>query len=170
MERQNHKPHFSRRRFLKTSAAAMAGAAALERIACFGAKGALAGDESAVYTFGIDQDRLHGAPDFSWMNHPLAAADRLQVQKGHFYRIGERGVSPNSGDYRRIQLFGVTLFLGKTVSDATRAPKIAKRLRRLGVNLARVPSGYFVNKQKPFPTLDGAAVALFRQWLDALKA
>jgi hypothetical protein len=170
MDEQNHNSSFSRRRFLKTSAAAMAGAAALERVACFGAAAAGAGDESAAYTFGIDQDRLHGAPDFSWMNHPLTAADRLQVQKGHFYRIGERGVSPSVGDYRRIQLFGVTLFLGKTVSDATRAPKIAKRLRRLGVNLARVPSGYFVDKGKPFPTLDDAAVALFRQWLDALKA
>jgi len=169
MERQNHNPHFSRRRFLKTSAAAVAGAAAFDRVACFGAAGAVAGDESAAYTFGIDQDRLHGAPDFSGMNHPLTAADRLHVQKGHFYCVGPDG-APNTADDERVQLFGVTLFFGKTVTDASLAPKIAKRLRRLGVNLARVPSGYFVDKEKPFPTLDNVAVARFRHWLEALKA
>jgi hypothetical protein len=65
MERQNLNSCLTRPRFLKTSAAAMVGAAALDRIACFGAPGAVVGDESPAYTFGIDQDRLHGAPDFS---------------------------------------------------------------------------------------------------------
>jgi hypothetical protein len=165
----NHKSRLSRRSFLKNSAA-VASAAAFQRIACFGAATSVAGDESAAYPFSIDQDRLHGAPDFSWLNHPLTGADRLQVQKGHFYRIGDQGVLLNGGEHRNIHLYGVTLFFGKTVSDASLAPKIAKRLRRLGVNLARIPSGYFVDKEKPFPTLDDAGVARFRQWVDALKA
>src|SRR5208282_5260442 len=160
----------TRRGFLKASAAAVASAAAFQRIACFGAATSVAGDESAAYPFSIDQDRLHGAPDFSWLNRPLTGADRLQVQKGYFYRIGDQGVSLNGGEHRNIHLYGVTLFFGKTVSDASLAPKIAKRLRRLGVNLARIPSGYFVDKEKPFPTLDDAGVARFRQWVDALKA
>jgi hypothetical protein len=144
------------------------GAAAFEHIFCFGAPPAPAGEEPAAYPFNIDQNNLHGAPDFSWMNHPLTAADRLHVQNGHFCRIGDNAAA-GTGTDARVELFGVTLFFGKTVSDVSLAPKIGKRLRRLGVNLVRIPSGYFVDKEKPFPTLDDAAVARFRVWLDALK-
>ena len=79
-------------------------------------------------------------------------------------------MSARGGESRGIRLFGVTLFFGKTIIDPAPAPQIAKRLRKLGVNLARIPSGYFVDKEKPFPTLDDTAVARFRQWLDALNA
>ena len=103
------------------------------------------------------------------MNHPLTAADRLHVQKGHFYCVGPDG-APNTADDERVQLFGLTFFFGKTVTDPVSAPKVAKRLRRLGVDLVRVPSGFFVDKGKPFPTLDDAAVARFQVWLDALTA
>ncbi len=162
-------PQFSRRKFLKASTATIAGAAALNRIACFGAADDPSGDASSAYTFAVDQDRLHGAPDFGWMNHPLAPADRLHVRNGHFHRVGLDG-APDTADDERVQLFGVTLFFAKTVSDSSLAAKVAKRLRRLGVNLARIPSGYFVGKEKPFPTLDEAGVERFQVWLKELKA
>ena len=154
---------------MKTSATALAGAAAFQRLGCFGQEVGPAGEESAAYKFEIDQDRLHGAPDFSWMNHPLTEADKLCVKNGHFCPVALR-FAGSSGELRAIHLFGVTLFFGKTVSNATLAPKFAKRLRRLGVNLVRIPSGYLVDKERPFPTLDDAGVVRFRQWLDALKA
>ncbi len=147
----------------------MAGAAALNRMPCFGVSDGSGGDASAAYTFAVDQDRLHGAPDFGWMNHPMTAADRLHVRDGHFHRVGPDGV-PGTADDERVQLFGVTLFFAKTVSDSSLASKVAKRLRRLGVNLVRIPSGYFVDKEKPFPTLDEAGVGRFQGWLEALKA
>ena len=35
-----------------------------------------------VFPFRIDQDHLGGAPDFSFLNHPLGPADRLFVRHG----------------------------------------------------------------------------------------
>jgi hypothetical protein len=35
-----------------------------------------------MYPFGFDQDALHGAPDFSSLNHTLTAADRVFVRAG----------------------------------------------------------------------------------------
>lgn len=163
-------PRYSRRRFLKTSATTVSAVAGLSSIKCFGAASAGAEEDSTAYTFAIDQDRLHGAPDFGWMNHALTGADRIYVHQGHFHNVGADAAA-NSPDDERVQLFGVTLFFGKTtVADPSIAPQVARRLRRLGVNLARVPSGYFVDKQQAFPTLDQTGVARFRQWLNALKA
>lgn len=160
---------FSRRKFLTASATASA-AAALGGIECFGASDAAATENPTAYTFAIDQDALHGAPDFSGLNHPLTGGDRLYVNKGHFYIVGS-DTGPLPSEDLRVRLFGVTLFFGKNfVAAPSLAPKIAKRLRRLGVNLARVPSGYFVDKTKPFPTLSDGDVARFRQWVDALNA
>ena len=48
-----------------------------------------AAGEERLYRFSIDQDRLAGAPDFSALNHPISAADRVFVKNGHFYTVGK---------------------------------------------------------------------------------
>ena len=44
--------------------------------------------QSEFYPFAVDQDALGGAPDFSFLNHPLTAADAVFVRDGHFFRVG----------------------------------------------------------------------------------
>lgn len=122
-----------------------------------------------VFPFRIDPDRLAGAPDFSYLNHPLGPADRIFVRDGRFYRVGADG-RPNTADDQRVRLFGVTLGLFPGVPDPALAPIVARRLRRLGVNLVRYPSAQLVDSKSRFPTLDAAAIERFRGWLKALKA
>jgi hypothetical protein len=124
--------------------------------------------EEELFHFAIDQDRLHGAPDLSYLNHPLGPADRLFVRDGHFYRVGP-DLKPNTADDERARLFGFTFFLMPGVIDATEAPRVAKRLRRLGVNVARYPAGQLLTKG-PLPTLNPVSIARFRAWLNAFKA
>src|SRR5260370_959645 len=59
------------------------------------------------YPFPIDQDNLAGAPDFSYLNHPLQAADRIFVRDGHFYRVGP-DLQPNTGDDERVRFLEPT--------------------------------------------------------------
>jgi hypothetical protein len=124
------------------------------------------------YPFTIDQDRLSGAPDFSSLNHPLTAADRLVVRNGHFCR---------AGDGTPVRLFGVNMVFGANFPEPADAPRIAKRLRRLGVNLVRChhmdssPDRDPANANSllttgPYPTLNPVSVARLRGFLDALKA
>jgi hypothetical protein len=42
---------------------------------------ALSAQNPAVYPFGIDQDYLHGAPDFSFLNHHLSAAHSAALER-----------------------------------------------------------------------------------------
>src|ERR1035437_9369293 len=98
------------------------------------------GAQTDLFHFNIDQDRLHGATDFSYLNHPLGPADRLFVRDGHFYRV-EPDLKPNTADDERVRLFGFTFFLVPGVIEATEAPRVARRLRRLGVNVVRYPAG-----------------------------
>ncbi|MCL5742766.1 MAG: hypothetical protein M1541_02390, partial [Acidobacteria bacterium] len=124
--------------------------------------------EEDLFHFDIDQDRLHGAPDFSYLNHPLGPADRLFVRDGHFYRVGP-DLKPNTADDERVRLFGFTFFLMPNVIEPTEAPRVAKRLRKLGVNVVRYPAGQLVTKG-PLPTLNMESIARFRGWLNAFKA
>lgn len=121
-----------------------------------------------LFHFNIDQDRLHGGPDFSDLNHPLGAADRLFVRDGHFYRVGP-DLTPNTADDERVRLFGFTFFLAPGVIEATEAPRVAKRLRRLGVNIVRYPAAQLLS-DGPLPTFNRESVARFRAWLNAFKA
>jgi len=73
------------------------------------------GAQTDLFHFNIDQDRLHGATDFSYLNHPLGPADRLFVRDGHFYRV-EPDLKPNTADDERVRLFGFTFFLAPGVS------------------------------------------------------
>jgi len=90
-----------------------------------------------VYRFTIDQDGLSGAVDFSALNHPLGAADRVFVRDGHFYIVGA-DLKPGSADDRRVRFFGMNLAFGANFPTEVDAPRIARRLRRLGVNLVRL--------------------------------
>ena len=41
--------------------------------------------EERFYQFAVDQDRLAGAADFSFLNRPLTPADRLFVRSAHLF-------------------------------------------------------------------------------------
>ncbi len=93
----------------------------------------------AVYPFAFDQDHLNGAPDFSFLNHPLTPADRVFVKSGHFYTVGA-DLQPNTADDQRVRFFGISFAFGADFPDpAVGDPaRIARRLRRLGINLVRL--------------------------------
>src|SRR5579872_427011 len=127
--------------------------------------------QESSFRFSVDQDRLSGAPDFSFLNHPLGAADRVVVKDGHFYTVGGQ----------RVRFFGVNCAFGASFPEPPDAARIAKRLRRLGVNLVRLhhmdsnPDRNPENANSllttgPYPTLNPVAVARLRGFLDALKA
>src|SRR5512141_65163 len=127
--------------------------------------------QTGFFSFALDEDRLSGAPDFSYLNHPLAAVDRLTVRDGHFYSA--------AGD--PVRLFGVNLAFGANFPVEADAPRIARRLRKLGVNLVRLhhmdsqPDSTPSNAgslltSAPYPTLNTVAVARLRAFLTALRA
>jgi hypothetical protein len=78
--------------------------------------------------FHLDQDALGGAADFSWLNRALTPDDRITVGDGHF--VNMRG--------ERVRFFGVNLCFGANFPLDEDAPRIARRLRRMGVNLVRL--------------------------------
>jgi hypothetical protein len=136
--------------------------------------------QTEFYQFTIDQDRLAGAPDFSFLNHPLTAADRIFARGGHFYRVGD-DLAPGTADDERVRFFGVNLAFGANFPTESDARRIAKRLGRLGINLVRLhhmdslpdsnPSNAgSILTNGPYPTLNPIAVARLRTFLDALKA
>lgn len=136
--------------------------------------------QGAFYQFNIDQDRLSGAADFSFLNQPLVAADRLFVRDGHFTRVGPDLV-PNTADDERVRLFGVNLCFSAAFPAEPDARRIALRLRRLGVNLVRLhhmdssPDSNPNNAGSllttgPYPTLNSVAVGRLRTFLNALAA
>src|SRR5271157_3764457 len=127
--------------------------------------------QERMYRFSIDQDRLSGAPDFSFLNHPLGPDDRIVVRNGHFYTTGGQ----------RVRLFGVNCAFGASFPEEQDARRIAKRLRRLGINLVRLhhmdshpdrdpASASSLLTTGPYPTLNPVSVARLRVFLDALKA
>jgi hypothetical protein len=136
--------------------------------------------QEQMYRFHIEQDRLGGAPDFSFLNRPLGAADRVFVLGGHFYKVGA-DLRPRTGDDVRLRFFGVNLCFAANFPEADDAARVARRLRRLGVNLVRLhhmdtsPDSDPANARSllttgPYPTLNPVAVARLRRLLDALRA
>ncbi|HBY59380.1 MAG TPA: hypothetical protein DEH78_06130, partial [Solibacterales bacterium] len=141
----------------------------------------LAGAASAqFYPFNIDQDTLAGAPDFSFLNRPIEPQDRLFVRDGRFHRVGP-DLTPNTGDDERVRLFGVNLAFDANFPEFRDAERIARRLRKLGVNLVRLhhmdsqPDSNAANARSllttgPYPALNPNSVERLRRFLDALKA
>jgi hypothetical protein len=135
-----------------------------------------------LYQWSFDQDQLHGAPDFSFLNHPLTAADRVFVKDGHFYTVG-LDLTPRTKDDRRVRFFGVNLAFGANFPIQADAARIAKRLRRLGVNLVRLhhmdstqdPASSPSNANGiltdgPYPSFNTVSVGRLRDFLSALAA
>lgn len=127
--------------------------------------------QESYYRFAVEQDAVAGAADFSFLNAPLTDADRVTVRDGHFVTAAGK----------RIRFFGVNLAFSANFPSAADAPRIAKRLRRLGVNLVRLhhmdtqPDANPSNAASllttgPYPTLNANSVRLLRGFLDALKA
>ena len=127
----------------------------------------------AVFSFTIDQDGLSGAPDFSFLNHPLAPADRIMVKDSHFYSTAGQ----------RVRFFGVNLAFGANFPTKDDAGRIARRLRRLGVNLVRLhhmdSSPDPVNNpnnagstllDSVYPTFNEVSIQRLRDFLTALAA
>lgn len=132
------------------------------------------------FPFSVDQDHLSGAADFSFLNQPLEAKDRLFVRDGHFFKVGP-DLQPNTADDERVRFFGVNLAFGANFPSAEDAPRIAARLRRLGVNLVRLhhmdssPDSNPANANSilttgPYPTFNDVSVERLRNFLLALKA
>ena len=136
--------------------------------------------QTNFYPFTVDQDKLTGASDFSFLNHALTGADRLFVRDGHFYSAGP-DLKPNTADDARVRLFGLNLAFGGNFPEAADAPRIARRLRRLGVNLVRLHhmdtapdanpgEARSILTTGPYPTLNPVSVERLRRFLDALKS
>ena len=82
--------------------------------------------QQSFYPFAVDQDRLSGAPDFSFLNQPITAKDRVVIRGGKFVR---------TADGSPVRFFGVNLAFGASFPEPADAVRVAKRLHRLGVNL-----------------------------------
>lgn len=131
----------------------------------------LALSQEGFYRFTVDQDRVAGAADFSFLNSPLTETAKITAADGRFV----------TADGRRVRFFGVNLAFSANFPEASDAERIAKRLRRLGVNLVRLhhmdtqPDANPANAGSllttgPYPTLNPVAVERLRRFLDALKA
>ncbi len=127
--------------------------------------------QAGFYRFTVDQDRLSGAVDFSALNHPLGPADRVAVRDGHFYTAGGS----------RVRFFGMNLAFGANFPAPEDAPRVSRRLRRLGVNLVRLhhmdsnpdrdpAAANSTLTTGPYPSLNTVSIARLRRFLDALKA
>jgi len=136
--------------------------------------------QSRWYPFGIEQDELEGAPDFSHLNRPLQPADRIFVRDGHFYRVGP-DLMPNTDDDERVRFFGLNFCFGANFPEERDASRIARRLRKLGVNLVRLhhmdsqPDSNPDNAgstltRGPYPSWNTVALRRLRAFLDALAA
>lgn len=135
--------------------------------------------QETFFSFTIDQDHLGGAADFGFLNRSLGLADRLFAREGHFFRVGT-DLTPFTNDDERVRMFGVNLAFGANFPKLTDGPRIARRLRRLGVNLVRLHhmdsqpdrdpnSANSILTTDAYPTLNPVAVERLRAFLDALK-
>ena len=150
----------------------------LLNIACFAATPVFAGSVD-WYPFSINEEQMASITDFSGLNHPLGAADRLFVKGAHFYKVGaDRQV--DTKDDQRVRLFGISLSGPANFPREEDAPKIAKRLRSLGFNAVRLhhlDSVLSDSEDKPqgilttgaYPSFNQVAVQRLRTLIDALR-
>jgi hypothetical protein len=141
--------------------------------------GVMLAQQPAYFRFDVNQDTISGAVDFSFLNEPLTAADRLFVRDGHFFRVGP-DLKPHTEDDTRVRLFGANLAFSGNLPSPEDAPRVAKRLRRLGMNVVRLhhldtqPDANPANAASlltagPYPTLNPFSVERLRVFLNALR-
>lgn len=136
--------------------------------------------QTDYFPFTVDENRLGGVPDHSWMNQAITAADRIFVRDGHFYAVGEDGLE-NTADDKRVRFFGANLSFSANFPEEADAPLMAKRLRKMGFNAVRLhhldffpsddlsdPRGILTTGA--YPTLNTAAVRRLRALIVALRS
>jgi hypothetical protein len=127
--------------------------------------------QDRLYRFEVDQDRAGGAVDFSHLNKPLTPASAISVRGEHF----------RDAAGARVRFMGLNLCFAANFPEEKDAARIAKRLRKLGVNLVRLhhmdtspdadpEAARSILTTGPYPTLNPVSVARLRHFLDALKA
>ncbi|MFW7349239.1 MAG: capsular biosynthesis protein [Pigmentiphaga sp.] len=132
----------------------------------------------ATYAFTVDEDNLNGAPDYSWLNTSLEASDRIVVHGGTFRTIGADGLAGTSDD-RRVRIYGINLSFSANFPKLQDAPRIARRLRKLGINAVRLhhldtAPGEATDPPRsiltpgPYPSFNTEAVARLRHFISAL--
>jgi hypothetical protein len=140
----------------------------------------LSAAESAYFEFAVDQDRLGPDVDFSFLNQPLGPGDRVFVDGAEFRTLGS-DLKPRTRDDKPIRFFGVNLAFGGNFPEERDAERIARRLRRLGVNIVRLhhldtspdvqpEAARSILTTGPYPTFNPVAVARLRRFIDALAA
>jgi len=136
-------------------------------------------EPSRHYIFSVDEDRLSGLPDQSALNRPIDASSRLQARDAHFYRAGP-DLRPGTQDDERIRLFGINLSFDANFPSTEFAPILAKRLRRLGINIVRLhhldsspgtatdpPASLLL--PEPYPSFNPIAVSRLKAFIEALS-
>jgi hypothetical protein len=73
--------------------------------------------QQGFYPFAVDQDRLSGAPDFSFLNQPITAKDRVVVREDRFVR---------AADGTPVRFFGVNFAFGASFPEPADAPVSAQ--------------------------------------------
>ncbi|MCS7024508.1 MAG: hypothetical protein NZV14_06885 [Bryobacteraceae bacterium] len=136
--------------------------------------------QPAYDRFEIAQDLLTAPADFGFLNHPLTAADRVFVRDGRFHTVGP-DLLPNTADDRPIRFFGVNLCFSANFPLPEDAVRIARRLRKLGVNIVRLhhmdtqPDANPANAASllttgPYPSFNPHSLERLRRFLTALAA
>jgi hypothetical protein len=135
-------------------------------------------NEQGWYPYDIDQDRLSGPVDFSYLNHKIGERDWIGTDGSSFTVYDDRARESTS---RPIRFFGVNIGFDAAFPSADEARQLADRLARLGVNLVRLHPLDLVLRSEgadrvggvlttaPYPTLDPEAIARLRALIDALK-
>ncbi|WP_428717380.1 hypothetical protein [Undibacterium curvum] len=131
------------------------------------------------YRFSVNEDQLQPVVDFSGLNRPITAADRVFIKQAHFYTTGT-DKKPNTGDDKRLRFFGISLSAADNFPDEPGAVKLAKRLRRLGFNAVRLhhldttlsddtdkPQGILTTGA--YPSFNHEALRRLRLLIDACK-
>lgn len=142
--------------------------------------GRSAAGEPPTFPFTVDTDALSGAADFSNLNHPLTAADRVFVRDSHFHTVGP-DLKPFTEDDVRVRMFGVNLAFSGNFPEEKDAVRIARRLRRIGVNLVRFhhmdtspdskqEDARSILTTGPYPTFNPLSIRRLRVFLGTLKA
>ena len=131
------------------------------------------------FRFAIEEDQLGGAPDRSAMNQPLDASARIFVRDGHFYRVGP-DLRANTADDSRVRLYGINLSFATNFPSAADAVRLARRLRKAGINAVRLHHmdsmpGTADNPPRsvltpgPYPSFNQEALTRLRTFINALK-